>query len=369
VAICVITKLIKVIPGDEDKLVIYFQGGGACWDQYSTKLSACTTSLYLQGPFGIFDRKNPLNTFANYTIVHINYCSGDFFVGDVIRDYVDELGSKVTQKGRNNVETVIQWIKEQIKYSYLASSFQDLVIMGCSAGSIGSQLWSNRLLQEFEWEHAAIIPDSAVADFPKGSMGSMLTGFGYCSSGLVPNDQVLTKCIQEELVLQDIVQVTLSKWPQVPMAFIHSKADDVQIGFYTIIAVSMKNTWQKILTPEEFYYDVNKAFFGEYNKYSNFLVYFVDGIKHGFTIDDDYYTATTWGPNGDENPSPITSNIKLVQWVSQLPLLIDQSIDSQCNGILLSSSAENQFQNETFKDSFILKYCDTKVIPKHYVQH
>jgi hypothetical protein len=67
----------QVIPGDTDKLLVYFQGGGACWSEETTKLSFCTTDAK-PGPLtGIFDRKNPDNLYRDYTIVQLLYCSGD----------------------------------------------------------------------------------------------------------------------------------------------------------------------------------------------------------------------------------------------------------------------------------------------------
>ena len=33
----------QVYPGASDKLLVNFQGGGACWDKYSTDLQMCST--------------------------------------------------------------------------------------------------------------------------------------------------------------------------------------------------------------------------------------------------------------------------------------------------------------------------------------
>ena len=31
----------QVVPGDKDKIVVFFGGGGACWDQFSTDVGFC----------------------------------------------------------------------------------------------------------------------------------------------------------------------------------------------------------------------------------------------------------------------------------------------------------------------------------------
>jgi hypothetical protein len=46
----------QVIPGDSDNVLVYFQGGGACWDKGSTDNPMCTTDCVPQELVGIFDR-------------------------------------------------------------------------------------------------------------------------------------------------------------------------------------------------------------------------------------------------------------------------------------------------------------------------
>ena len=82
----------QVIPGDKDKLVVYFQGGGACWDRASTALGLCTSDISVQKPNGIFDRTEKLNRYKDYTVIVLAYCSGDVFVGDTTRPYRDSKG-------------------------------------------------------------------------------------------------------------------------------------------------------------------------------------------------------------------------------------------------------------------------------------
>jgi hypothetical protein len=96
----------QVIPGDKDKVLFYFQGGGACWDQTSTSGGFCTTDSSPQSATGVFDRTNSLNAFKDYTIVHVLYCSGDIFAGNVVREYNDKNGQPVTQKGTSRLRVL-----------------------------------------------------------------------------------------------------------------------------------------------------------------------------------------------------------------------------------------------------------------------
>jgi hypothetical protein len=60
----------QVIPGDSDKILFYFQGGGACWDKASTVAGMCTTDVGPNSPSGVFDRTKDENPFKDFTIVH-----------------------------------------------------------------------------------------------------------------------------------------------------------------------------------------------------------------------------------------------------------------------------------------------------------
>ena len=55
----------QVIPGNTSKgLLLYWQGGGACWDHASTVAGLCTTSAKPSGSPGLFDRTNELNPYV-----------------------------------------------------------------------------------------------------------------------------------------------------------------------------------------------------------------------------------------------------------------------------------------------------------------
>jgi len=66
-----------VIPGESDKVLVYFQGGGACWTKETTAAGFCSTDAKPTGFEGLFDRTNVNNKFKDYTIVQALYCSGD----------------------------------------------------------------------------------------------------------------------------------------------------------------------------------------------------------------------------------------------------------------------------------------------------
>ncbi len=62
-----------------------------CRDEASTKAGFCTSDSSPQSANGVFDRSNPKNAYRDYTIVHVSYCSGDLFGGNVVRPYSDKV--------------------------------------------------------------------------------------------------------------------------------------------------------------------------------------------------------------------------------------------------------------------------------------
>lgn len=340
----------QVIPGESDKLLVYFQGGGACWDKVSTKLGFCSFDVSPQSPIGIFDRTNKNNQFRTYTIVHVMYCSGDVFVGNSTRPYTDSNRKPYRQVGLLNAQSAVDWVKSQVKSGLLASTFNELVVMGCSAGSIGAQLWGNQVLSQLSWKHAAVIPDSYAGVFPKGSMGPLMYDFGFCQSGFL-SAELYEKCMNQVLELSDIDLEYARAMPNVPFAFIQSKTDVVQMAFYWALAATT-GTPPVLINPTEFYNGVNEIF-GSYNaQLPNFVTYLVDGHQHCFTPKTVFYEADTKGPE-DEGKS--TSTQMVYDWVNQYPLEEGSVTNTRCDGTLQGDRTDNT-------------YCSSSVNPKSFTE-
>jgi len=69
-------------PGDSDELVIFLQGGGACWADFC---SAFEETNFLAGQGGILDPTLEGNPIADWDVVYLPYCDGSLFAGDVDR--------------------------------------------------------------------------------------------------------------------------------------------------------------------------------------------------------------------------------------------------------------------------------------------
>jgi len=316
----------QVIPGDTDKLLFYFQGGGACWDALSSTLGACSSEAVPNDLLGLFDRQNKGNPYKDYTVVHVLYCSGDAHTGNVARNWVQLFKGKVEQRGFENTRSAVEWAKQNID-----SKLSSLVISGCSAGSLGAQAWAAPLLREFKYEHAAVVVDSYAGIFPESGHGRVMKEFGICTRALL-NKKLIKKCEAGKVEIQDIFETAIRENPSTAFAHVNSKTDSTQMSFYDGVAATFPSkTDPAILSGAEYLKRMNKVF-GRYNANPNYVSFVVNGNQHCFTPDTITYTSDTTGINGKGKGGRITLN----QWISEFPVQHGQSVQSECEGKALT---------------------------------
>ena len=343
----------QVIPGATDKLLFYFQGGGACWDRVSDALNFCSSDVSPQISAGVFDRTDPQNQYKDYTIVHAMYCSGDVWGGNTTRPYNDKQGVPVKQVGYYNARSTLDWIQQQQSNNLLATTLSSLVVMGCSAGSVGAQLWGRTVLSSLSWKVAAVIPDSYAGVFPEGSQGPLIYDYGLCSwAPTFLSEELVNACLEKSLDFQMIMNYQIPLTPDVPYAYIQSKADIVQQSFYVAIGLTTPNT-SAFIDPNLFYEGVNEIF-SEYNSYPNFLTYLVDGGQHCFTNMNVFYQADAKGPHDDGETN---EGEMMDDWTFSYPL---------SDGAMSSTVCEGDYEG-TIMATEGPTYCNTSVAPKDYV--
>lgn len=124
---------------DPGRVVLYFEGGGACFDAGtcgpdSTSFKRIVGMDEFERSEGVFELDNPANPFADWSIVYVPYCTGDVHIGNATHDYGD--GIVVEHKGFVNGSAALD---------AMAAAFPDateLVVTGESAGSVPSPLYA-----------------------------------------------------------------------------------------------------------------------------------------------------------------------------------------------------------------------------------
>ena len=150
--------------GDPNKLLVYFQGGGACWfrqncdPQMSPSYSIQVGNID-RANFGIFNLDNPDNPFKDHTTVFAPYCTADVHMGasNTVYPPVEEGQADlvIRHQGRANVEAVLQWTYEHVP------SPQNIFVTGSSAGAIPSPLYTALIADHYVNARIAQLGDGA----------------------------------------------------------------------------------------------------------------------------------------------------------------------------------------------------------------
>jgi hypothetical protein len=127
-------------PADPTKVVLYLEGGGACFSAETCDFEDGTYTSSLQlgtspdGRGGIFDATNPENPLAEHSFVYVPYCSGDVHIGNAVTEYSPEL--TVRHNGFTNASRGL----EQVLANY--PDVEQLVVTGVSAGSVPTPVFA-----------------------------------------------------------------------------------------------------------------------------------------------------------------------------------------------------------------------------------
>lgn len=207
---------------DPDRLLIYFQGGGACWEWVSCS-GMFDATVEPTEPFafrGIFDRTEARNPLRAYSVVFVPYCSGDVHIGDASVTY-GEAARPVGHRGFRNVSAVLDWIGAR------AFRPRTVVVAGTSAGAYGALFYMRPIARLFPDARLVLLGDSGVPLLSRNEQ--VLKTWGA--------DSVMAALWQEKngprTLLEGYRQAALIG-PRVRLAHITSDRDAVQSAFYLI---------------------------------------------------------------------------------------------------------------------------------------
>jgi hypothetical protein len=128
--------------GSENKLLMYYYGGGACWNHATCYAETCTQTVGSTPPglggSGFGDLEDPNNPFVDWHVVRVPYCGCDIHLGDRARDY-DQYSpgiplKHVEHRGYDNAKLAEKWAREHFV------SPTDIFVTGSSAGSYGAMV-------------------------------------------------------------------------------------------------------------------------------------------------------------------------------------------------------------------------------------
>lgn len=225
-------------------LMVYFEGGGACWDSLS-----CSNPQQFYTPFvapqtdpaladGVFRTGDPANPVGDWNVLYIPYCTGDIHIGSATRQYVatpNPLGPPsplppgtpitIQHRGFDNFMVALDWARRHF------GKPKNVLVTGVSAGGYGATANSPWVGRAFPQAHLFVVADSSQGvstptwdggTSGRGSWNPQLAPWVFGPDpGAVPGPELLRRAAQGQ--------------PRAKVAQYTPSFDGVQIGFYGVI--------------------------------------------------------------------------------------------------------------------------------------
>jgi hypothetical protein len=117
----------------KDKLMIFLQGGGACFNSFTCGANPANSSAQqTPGATGIYDRTNSANPVKDWNFVNLPYCTGDVFSGNNPKGSVPGVSGTQMFVGYANMALFLKRIIPTFP------GMKQVLLTGVSAGGFGA---------------------------------------------------------------------------------------------------------------------------------------------------------------------------------------------------------------------------------------
>lgn len=231
-------------PAESDHLLIYFNGGGACWFGQICDLGSTTfvpvADIDHNDPrtqVGIFDLENPENPFADYNMVYVPYCTGDVHLGDASTVYHipatadnPEHDVEFHHNGYNNAMSVLNWVFENYE------SPDTIFVTGSSAGAIASPFYAGLVAENYPDARIVQLGDAAGGYRAPDSIGLVNEAWG--SFNILPDWEEYADYSPSTLNFEAYYVATGTRFPDMVMSQYNTANDQTQLGFLSILGIT-----------------------------------------------------------------------------------------------------------------------------------
>jgi hypothetical protein len=288
------------------KLMIYLEGGGACFDASTCGSNPASVATKMPGSdAGVFDRSKTENPVRDWNFVYVPYCSGDVHMGDAENVMVPGVTGMQQFMGRRNLEAFLNRLVPTFP------SAEQVLLTGVSAGGFGAS--SN--VEFVQWAFGSVpvvmVDDSGPAMSNK-YVPTCLTDAYRTLWGL---DKTILKLCGSDCTMSGDYTIEYMKHlakvlPNLHAGLIEANQDGVITLFYGIGTNNGANDCKGVLglTPmdgklfEDGLLDARKLIMGSF---ANYGTYFPAATQHTWLGGASFYTATAG-----------TDKVKMVDWVT-----------------------------------------------------
>lgn len=292
--------------GKSDRTVVYFEGGGACWDNLtctfpSAGLPAQVPQFYTPAiPTGfdpstiggLFRTDRADNPVRDWNIVYIPYCTGDIHTGSATRTYANvghpvfplPAQFEIQHRGFDNFMVVLDWMKRQ-------RAPAQILVTGVSAGGYGATANFPWIEETFKNARVSLLADASqgvtTAAFDSGDPGRNAWNpqlapwvFGPAPS-MVPGLELMRTVAQAH--------------PRSKVAQFTTALDGVQIGFYGLQKVYYPPGGTCADPAADWSQQMLGALTADAAEVPNFRYYLAAGSYHTLLRDENYYAEASAG--------------------------------------------------------------------------
>jgi hypothetical protein len=276
--------------GDPAKLVVYFQGGGGCFDgrtcdpdgqpTYTVNLAALDLAQYS----GIFAFDHPENPFADWSFVFAPYCTADVHIGNRETAYQAEASEghaahevTIRHRGATNAASVLAWT-----YDHFFRP-ESVFVTGSSAGSIPSPYYALQVAKQYPQARVAQLGDGAGGY--RGIASSPRPHEQWGTLPVVSDVPELAALTPEQFNFESLYIAAAKNAPGVTFAEYDTAEDSVQLQFLAL-GGNQATSLQPLL--EANHADIRAAA-------PNFRAYIAGGDLHTILARPEFYTYHVGG--------------------------------------------------------------------------
>ncbi len=242
--------------GDPDKVVIFLQGGGACFTAETCEIGSPAQSFShdivadleaaRSGGFrrGLFDFDNPENPVGDWSVIYLPYCTGDVFLGTRAHTYSDEV--TISHTGNLNARKGV----EHLLANHPGATH--VFVTGSSAGAVPAPLVAGLVAEQY--------PDADVAALGDGAGGyganPVVMGFLNAQWGIadgIPDWSVADGIDVTTLGAPDNYILAVNQFDNLRVARFDDAYDSVQAGFASLFSLSGGGTVLDVVLESEAY--------------------------------------------------------------------------------------------------------------------
>ncbi len=241
-----------------DKVLVFMNGGGACWD-YQT-CAVLNTSTH--GPYGaaqftsasaggfvgtVLENGGAANPFNGWSMVLVPYCTGDVHAGDAVTTYTAEAGTKTMHhKGHANIMEYLA------RLSPTFAKAGQIAVTGSSAGG-GGALFNYDSFRRYWPTTPMLMVDDSLPPFEGSGIPDALRNVWFQSWNLGP---LLTPicgatCKDD---LSKIIPALAAKYPNDRMSLLSYTQDGVISSFLgitgTTFEASLASLTSEVIGPQ-----------------------------------------------------------------------------------------------------------------------